>query len=178
MGAYCPSQLAHLFLNPQIYDSITTPLYFPQTRASGTPEHPTLPLLTRYAHSALSYSRKLEMQAELAKTLSPGSASGSGSGSWFGRGGPKLDLEDVQRQGEECIDLLAAKLENEGRGWFFGTEWVSLSCFCASGHMLILPRPSYTDKQQSSTRSSTPTFTLRTSCTNLKWAQAIRTGGS
>ena len=68
------------------------------------------------------------MQAELAKTLSPGSASGSGSGSgvgsWFGRGGPKLDLEDVQRQGEECIDLLAAKLENEGRGWFFGTESV------------------------------------------------------
>jgi hypothetical protein len=119
-------QLAHLFLVPHIYDSLTTPLYFPQTRARGTPEHPALPLLTRYAHSALSYSRKLEMQAELAKALSPGSAgasgSGSGIGNWFGRGGPKLDLEDVQRQGEECIDLLTAKLENEGRGWFFGTE--------------------------------------------------------
>lgn len=96
------------------------PLYFPQTIAHGTPDHPARPILTRYAYSAMSKSRKLEMQAQLAEKLVPGS--GATAGSWFAKGKGKLDLEDIQRQGEEALQLLEDKIDNEGRGWFFGTE--------------------------------------------------------
>lgn len=104
-------KLAHLFLNPKVYKRLSIPLYFPQTLSHGTPTHPASPLLTRYAYSAMAKTRKLEVQAEVAKLLQSSGSSGT-----------KLDLEEIIRSGQEAIETLANKLEGDGSGWFFGTE--------------------------------------------------------
>lgn len=59
-----PALLSHLFLNPRVYSNLTIPLYFPQTLSHGTAQHPSSPLLTRYAHIALTKSHRMEMQAK------------------------------------------------------------------------------------------------------------------
>lgn len=124
-------QLAHLFLTPKVFNNLTIPLYFPQTLAHGTPSHPALPLLTRYAYSAFAKTRKLEVQETVRKLAGVGdsssaSASSSGPSSTaaallLGRRS-KLDLEELQRGGEEVLEMLEAKIANEGSGWFFGSE--------------------------------------------------------
>lgn len=96
-------QLAHLFLNPRTFSELTSPLYFPQTLSHGAAVQPPL---TRLAFNALAKTYKLEMHAEIVKAT---------------QSGKTLDLEEVQRQGEEAIELLAAKLAEGGKGWFFGT---------------------------------------------------------
>ena len=102
---------------PSVYRNLTTPLYFPQTLSHGDSAHPPSPILSRYAHAALAKTYKLEMQAQVSKLVNK-----TASGGPFGRA--RLDLEEIQREGEEAIQLLADKLggEEEGKGWFFGTE--------------------------------------------------------
>ena len=106
-------QLSHLFLTPMVFNNLTTTLYHPQTIPFSTATVPAAPVLTRIAHGALAKAHKLEAQAEIQKLLNITSTS-----SWRAQ----LNVEDIQRGGEEAIELLAGKLADDGKGWFFGSE--------------------------------------------------------
>ncbi|CAD6586538.1 MAG: hypothetical protein CYPHOPRED_003604 [Cyphobasidiales sp. Tagirdzhanova-0007] len=106
-----PALLGHLYLTPAVYRNLTVPLYYPQTLSHGTPTNPASPLFTRYGHAALAKSHRLEVQAQIVATINK---SGAGRNA-------KLDLEELQRNGEEAIQILADKMDREANGWFFGT---------------------------------------------------------